>query len=206
MWTKPSAETGTTYLRPFSSLRSSVPPFLSASLTAAVTSSTLWLDSNASSRATFWTPILTSTVVPFVGGADGVGDAVDGRGHPHTGARCTTAQSTAAEGRVFHLFALGETADAAPRQLPDDPGRLLAGDLARLSGAPVTSGEPVARRYLGHAGQVRVGVGEVGVAGDDLGQCLAAGESDPLDALGDGRFVGEVGLEDEPEGRALTGD
>ena len=99
----------------------------------------------------------------------------------------------------------------APGQLPDDAGRLLARDLAGFAGAPVAARQPVARRHLRHAGQchaeqVGVGVGEVGVAGDDLGQRLATGEGDALDSLGDGRLIGEVGLEDQPERRALPRD
>src|SRR4051794_8484965 len=72
----------------------------------------------------------------FRRGAEGVvtPSAVVGGSHTPPGA---SAQSTAAESRLFHLFALGETADAAPGELSHDPGGLLAGDLLGSTRAPV---------------------------------------------------------------------
>ena len=62
--------TGTMNTRPLSSVSRSSGWSTSAVLTISVTSSRDWLDSNAISRATFCTPILTSTMWPFVWGAE----------------------------------------------------------------------------------------------------------------------------------------
>ena len=75
-------------------------------------------------------------------------------------------------GAVPSRSALGKAAEAAPGEGRDEPGRLVAGDRGAL-------GEPVPGADLGHAGQrhpeqVRLGLGQVGVLGDDLGDRLGA--------------------------------
>ena len=82
-----------------------------------------------------------------------------------------------------------------------------ASDLADAAGL----GEPEPRADLGHSHQgdrEQPGglVGQAGVVVDDLGDHRGALGGDPLDVLAHGGLVGQVGLEDQPEGAGVAGD
>ena len=92
--------------------------------------------------------------------------------------------------------------DAAPGEAGDETRRVGLGEIAVVV-------EPVACADLdladeAHGEQVGGGGGEAGVLGDDLGDHLGTLVGDPVDLLAHGGVVGQVGLEDEPEGAALV--
>ena len=93
-----------------------------------------------------------------------------------------------------------------PRQARpgDERGRRALRDRALLR-------EPEPRADLGHSHQrhrQQAGrlVGKAGVVADDVRDHRRALGGDPVDALADGRLVGQVGLEDEAEGAGVAGD
>ena len=99
--------------------------------------------------------------------------------------------------------ALGKPPETTPGQGRDQPGRLVAGDRGALV-------EPEPGADLGHAGhghaeQVGLRLRQVGVLADHLGDRLGAVLRDLVDPLADGDLVGQVGLEHEPERRAVAG-
>ena len=183
-------------------------PSVRASSTAASTSSTLWLDSKPSSRATFWTPILTSTVVPFV--RWGVAPVRHCPMLPTLRARGLRWRQLRLRARVFlgrtasGRSALGEAADAAPGQLADDAGGLLARDRrrpARASSARTPGPSPSGPCPAGGRRRRDRSVSAAMTSASASPQV----SGHPVDPLAHRGVVGEVGLEEQPEGGALRG-
>src|SRR6476661_5492916 len=195
--------TGTRTKRPLSSVRLSSPPSARAWRTVSDTCSGVWSDSNVISRATFCTPILTSTALPFVSGACPPGPRA-------ARAAGFLRRLTRRRGRTFPArdlavpAGLGEAAKAPPGQGSDQSGGLVAGDGRALR-------QPEAGADLGHAGerhaqQVRLGLGQAGVLADDHRDGLGAVLRDLVDTVAHGGLVGQVGLEDQPVARPVAVD
>src|SRR6266478_5280349 len=91
---------------------------------------------------------------------------------------------------------------------PGEPRHPLLGGVLR--DGPIRA-QPVPGAHLGHADethaeQVRLGIGDPGVLADDLADHLRTVLQRTLEPLPHGRFVAQIGLEDEPERLAFTRD
>src|SRR5450759_2424570 len=124
--------TGTITRRPEPSTRLSTPPSVRAVVTRASTSSGDCSDSSTISRATFCTPILTSTGKPFV-------RVVRQRPRHFAPIVVLLRRLTRVGARSFPLD-LGEAAQTTPGQRAHQPGRFVSGDRRAL-------GQPEAVSY-----------------------------------------------------------
>src|SRR6478752_9757166 len=160
--------TGTRTRRPFSSVRLSRPPSASAWRTVSDTCSGDSSDSSVISRATFCTPILTSTAFAF---RQWCGEPADRRvaGPPR---RLTGGGVLAFPRRALAVLDVGEAAQATPGQRGHEPRGLVARD-GRALGQP-EPGADLGHPRKRHAEQVRLGLGQAGVLADDRRDRLGA--------------------------------